>query len=69
MIPKRILDEVSTHVITVGDLKRLLEELDDDLMLYPNRVGNLSITNSEGLVGYIDLHYVEQKIELFGESE
>jgi hypothetical protein len=53
----------------VGDLKKLLGELDDDLMLYPNRVGNLSITNSEGLVGYIDLHYIEQKIELFGESE
>lgn len=33
--------------ITVGKLKELLKDLDDNLLVYPNSVGDLSIARSE----------------------
>ena len=52
-------------ITTVGDLRRCLAELPDDLELHPNGLGNLSVWEVEGppkradhmryYIGYIDL--------------
>jgi len=43
--------------ITVGKLKKLLEDLDDRLELHSNRVGNLSIIDPVDRTthGYVDI--------------
>ena len=44
------------HLIAVGFLKKLLEPLDDELVLVPNMVGNLAIFNQAGkFLGFVDL--------------
>jgi len=50
------------HEITVRELVELLSELDDDLVLSPNAVGNLRILKNEQYVGYIDLGFAKQVV-------
>ncbi len=41
--------------LTVEQMKQILDQLDDDDIVVPNRVGNLSVCDSEGgQTGYID---------------
>lgn len=48
--------------LTVAQLKQILDQLDDDDVIYPNRVGNLSVCDSEGgQTGYID--FQEERFE------
>ena len=48
--------------MTVGTLKTLLAQLEDDLLVEPNAVGNLSLRNTQGqYLGFID--FAEESIE------
>lgn len=42
--------------LTVKQMKQILDQLDDDDVLYPNRVGNLSVLrdSERRMTGYID---------------
>jgi len=41
--------------MTVKRLREILEQLDDNNIVIPNRVGNLAVTNDKDqMVGYID---------------
>lgn len=43
--------------ITVGKMKAILKNLDDDMELLPNRVGNLVVAKvGTGNLGYIDFN-------------
>lgn len=44
-----------SHQITVADLRAILDSLDGSDVLYPNRVGNLSILRNGSYTGVIDL--------------
>ena len=58
------------HLITVGFLKKLLEPLDDELVLVPNMVGNLAIYNqAEKFLGIVDLLEGGQEIIWWEEDE
>jgi hypothetical protein len=41
--------------ISVKQLKSILNTLQDDDLLYPNRVGNLSVVREDVQIGYIDI--------------
>lgn len=42
--------------LTVKELKKLLEKLEDDLIVKPNEVGNLMILSKYNVyLGYVDL--------------
>lgn len=48
--------------LTVGQLKQILDQLGDDDIVVPNRVGNLSVCDNEGrTLGYID--FQEERFE------
>ena len=48
--------------MTVGKMKKILDELRDDDILSPNRVGNLSITRNAEQIGYID--FFNEEVDL-----
>lgn len=41
--------------ISVENLKKALEKLEDDDILYPNQVGNLTVVRNGNYIGYIDI--------------
>ena len=41
--------------ITVGKLKSILNEMDDDLELLPNAMGNLNVCTKSEYKGFIDI--------------
>ena len=48
--------------LTVAQMKEILSQLDDDDIVVPNRVGNLSVCDNESRVlGYID--FQEERFE------
>ena len=49
--------------LTVKQMKQILNELDDDDVLFPNRVGNLSVIrdSERRMIGYID--FSEERFE------
>ncbi len=49
--------------LTVKQLKQILSQLDDENVLFPNRVGNLSVVRDaeQRMIGYIDFN--EEKFE------
>ncbi len=57
------------HNITVGLLKVLLEELDDDDLLIPNTVRNLSIERNGEYWGFINLLENRQEIDWRDEND
>jgi len=50
--------------LTVKQMREMISELEDDDLLAPNRVGNLSIfrDNEQSMIGYIDFHTEELEI-------
>jgi hypothetical protein len=50
--------------MTVKCLRELLERLNDNDVLFPNRVRNISILRNDVQIGYIDFG-VKQSVELF----
>ena len=57
-----------THEVPVWKLRLLLDQLDDADILVPNRVANLSIQREGEYIGFVDLLYEQQHIELFDEQ-
>lgn len=55
------------HEITVGKLKELLAQLQDDDVLVPNQVRNLAIFRGNEQIGFIDLLTGSQEVELYSE--
>lgn len=41
--------------IPVARLKEILSQLEDTDLLYPNRVGNLSVVRGDQQIGYVDI--------------
>ena len=52
------------HSISVGQLKELLGLLEDDDVLIPNRVANLTIIRADAYIGFINLLEGGQEIEM-----
>ena len=57
-----------THEVPVWKLRLLLDQLNDADVLVPNRVANLSIQREGVYIGFVDLLYEQQHIELFDEQ-
>lgn len=55
------------HEIAVGKLKEVLTHLEDDDVLIPNAVGNLTIFRpvQNRLIGFINLVKTDPRIELW----
>lgn len=53
--------------MSVGQLKKCLEKLDNSCELYPNRVGNLSIVRDDTRVGAIDFN--SENLEIYKEDD
>ena len=66
--PLRWADGGFVKAVRASALRELLSKLEDDPLLYVNRVGNLSITTDDvtNLIGMID--FGSEVIELFRDS-
>jgi len=53
--------------MTVGRMREILEEIESDAELYPNRVGNLAVKRGYESIGYIDF-YSEMFVPLEGDD-
>lgn len=42
--------------MSVEQMKKCIEQLEDTDLIYPNRVGNLSIVRNSEMIGYIDFN-------------
>jgi len=42
--------------MTVGRMREALSGLEDDDLIYPNRVGNLTVCRGKDYIGYIDFN-------------
>lgn len=40
--------------LTVKQMKEILDQMEDDDVITPNRVGNLSVVRDKRMIGYID---------------
>ena len=49
--------------MTVAQLRSILDDLQNDDLLYPNRVGNLSVVRNAEQVGFID--FSDEKFKAF----
>jgi len=64
MIDTNTTVEAKFHLrwMTVRKLKEIMDQLDDDYIVVPNRVGNLSVRNNDDLaIGFIDFN--EERFE------
>jgi hypothetical protein len=53
---------MNEKAITVQQMKDILNQLDDNCKLIVNMVGNISVSNEDGYIGFID--FLNAKLEL-----